>query len=273
MKIRAILLILLGLSCILSACQPAPIIPTATATALPPTSTPVPTDTPEPTATLEPSPTPIVYPDVLDQTFLNVQIVFRDNFDFKMQGIAPDGWKSINDEIVPRVTKSNTAGFTPRSNGGIIYYGAEVINPGEGVFFNFQYDGTINDITLGLDNIDTQGNFFQHKTEGYYSFAAQMHNQTLYGHVIEGPYQKAFNFTGAIKFIQGTWYSCMIALDKENNYILKIWETDSPENQMSYVRNWPDTPKAYYFVSWIGAKRGLLMDEFTIFSFDKMILE
>jgi len=56
MKANHLLVALLICSWILSACQPAPVPPTATATIAPPTNTPAPTNTSTPTVT--PSPTP-----------------------------------------------------------------------------------------------------------------------------------------------------------------------------------------------------------------------
>lgn len=273
MKIKNLLIVLALCSWILSACQPAQIPPTATVTPLPSTNTPPPTNTPEPTLTSEPSPTPISYPDILDQSFSNIQILYRDDFEFMLQGMSPRGWVSTNNNAVMRITnKSNiTINPQPNSQGDIFYYADEVINPGKGVFFTFQYTGTKDNFTWGLDNINAQGRFFEFKTEGYYSFAMQMMGNSLSAHVIEGPYLKDDDFKGGLNLLEGTWYNFVVALDTNNNYIIKIWEPYSPENQLVYIRNWPNSPTAYYFVSWIGADRTLWMDDFTIFGFDDLI--
>ncbi len=271
MKAKVLLVILVVCSQVLSACQSAQIPPTATV--IPATNIPIPTNTSEPTSTSEPSPTPISYPDVLDQTFSNIQVLYKDDFDFKIQGKSPNGWVSTNDNAVLRVAKDNSVKITPKANsqGGVFYYNEEPIKPGEGVFLTFQYTGTKNNFTWGLDNINAQGEFFQFKTEGYYSFAMQMMGQYLSAHVIEGPYLKDDDFKGNLKLIEGTWYNYTVAFDKNNNYILKIWEPNSPENQLVYTRNWENSPTSYYFISWIGAERTLWIDEFTIFSFDDIL--
>jgi hypothetical protein len=273
MKVKGMLVILVICSWILSACQPAPIPPTATAVIVPATNTPVPTNTPEPTSTSEPSPTPVTYPDVLDQTFSNVQVIYKDDFKYEIQGKTPNGWVSANDNAVLRETKDDNFRIFPRPNsiGDVFYYKEEAINPGEGVFFTFQYTGTKNIFTWGIDNIDAQGNFFKFKTDGYYSFAMQMMGQYLSAHVIEGAYLKDDDFTGDLKLIEGNWYNFTLAFDENSNYIIKIWEPNSPQNQLVYTRNWPNSPTAYYFISWIGAERSLWMDDFTIFSFDEII--
>jgi len=271
------LVILITCFWILSACQPAQI--PAAATDIHPTNTPIPTNTPlptftpEPTATLEPTPTPVAYPDVLDQTFSNVHVLYKDDFKYRIQGESPSGWISIDDNAVLRVIKDNNVKVAPRANtnGGLFYYGKKAINPGEGVFLTFQYTGTNNIFTWGLDNINAQGEFFKFKTNGYYSFAMQMFDHNLSAHVIEGPYLKDDNFKGDLKLSEGVWYNIALAFDKENNYIVKIWEPNSPDNQLVYTRHWPNSPTAYYFISWIGEKRILWMDEFTIFDFDNLI--
>jgi hypothetical protein len=260
--------ILISLSCgVLST----PVPPTFTPSSIPLTLPP--TFTPEPTSTSEPSPTPVTYPDVLDQTFSNVQVLYKDNFDFKIQGKSPNGWISTDDNAVLRVAKDSNVKITPRanSNGGLFYYGEKAINPGEGIFLTFQYTGTKNNFTWGLDNIDAQGKFFKFKTDGYYSFAMQMMDQYLSAHVIEGPYLKDDDFKGDLKLLEGSWYNYTVAFDKNNNYIIKIWEPNSPANQLVYTRSWQNSPTAYYFISWIGVERTLWMDEFTIFSFDDIL--
>jgi hypothetical protein len=260
--------ILISLSCgVLST----PVPPTFTPSSIPPTLPP--TFTPEPTSTSEPSPTPVTYPDVLDQTFSNVQVLYKDDFDFKIQGKSPNGWISTDDNATLRIAKDDNVKIVPRANtyGGLFYYGEKAITPGEGVFLTFQYTGTKNNFTWGLDNIDAQGKFFKFKTDGYYSFAMQMMGQYLSAHVIEGPYLKDDDFKGDLKLLEGNWYNYTVAFDKNNNYIIKIWEPNSPSNQLVYTRSWQNSPTAYYFISWVGAERTLWMDEFTIFSFDDIL--
>lgn len=273
MKTKGLLFVLLICSWILSTCQSAQTPPTAITTSVPATNTPVLTNTLEPISTSEPSPTPIMYPTVLDQTFTNVNVLFKDDFVFKIQGIPPTGWVSTEDNAILRISKDGNVKITPRVDaiGGIFYFEEMPITPGMGVVFTFQYTGTKNIFTWGLDNIDAQGQFFKFKTDGYYSFAMQMFDKNLSAHVIEGPYLKDDPFNGTLKLIEGVWYSYMMAFDKNNNYIIKIWEPNLPENQLVYIRNWENSPTAYYFVSWIGAERALWMDEFTIFSFDDIL--
>jgi len=265
MKSRISILFAFGI--FLSACQTTPPLPTATL----PASEPA-TAIPDPTNTPEPSATPITYPDVLDQTFTNIQVIYKDDFEYRIQGEVPKGWVTRDNNALLRKNKDSNFKIDPRTDtiGDIFYFTEESITPGKGVFLTFQYTGANNNFTWGLDNINAQGEFFQFNTDGYYSFAMQMLSTSLSAHVIEGPYLKDDNFNGDLKLIEGTWYNFVIAFDKNDNYIIKIWAPDSPENQLSYTRNWPNSPKEYYFISWIGAERSLWMDDFTIFSFDEL---
>ncbi len=256
-----------------SGCAPAS---TPTPMPVPSTLTPSPvppTFTPEPTSTPIPSPTPITYPSVLDQTFSNVQALYKDDFNFMIQGMSPNGWVSIDDNAVLRIAKDNNVKIIPRpgTNGGIFYFEGMSITPGMGVLFTFQYTGNTNVFTLGLDNIDANGRFFDFKTDGYYSFALQMFNKNLSAHVIEGPYLKDDPFKGNLSLLEGVWYSYMMAFDNDNNYMIMIWEPHSPDNQLIYNRHWENSPTEYYFISWIGEERELWMDEFTVFSFDEIL--
>ncbi len=273
MKTEGLHFILVISSWILSACQPAQIPPTAIATSVPVTNTTVPTNTLESTSTPMPSPTPIAYSSVLDETFSNVQILYKDDFEYETPGMSPTGWVSAYDNAVPRIEEESRIKITPSANsqGGVFYYDGKAITPGEGVFLTFQYTGTTNNLTLGFDNVNAQGDFFQFKTEGYYSFALQLMGRYLSAHVIEGPYLRDADFNGNLKLMEGVWYNYIVAFDKNRNYIIKIWEPHSPENQLVHTRNWENSPAAYYFIGWVGAERTLWMDEFTIFSFDDIL--
>lgn len=262
-----LLMVLVGGCAPVSKPVPPPVPSTFTPSPVPPTFTP------EPTATPIPSPTPITYPNVLDQTFSNVQVVYKDDFEFTIQGMSPSGWVTAEDNAVLRIAKDSNVRIIPRAGafGDLFYFEEMPITPGMGVVFTFQYTGTKNVFTWGIDNINAQGKFFEFKTDGYYSFAMQMFDKNLSAHVIEGPYLKDDPFKGTLKLLEGVWYDYMMAFDNDNTYVIKIWEPHSPENQLTYVRHWDNSPTAYYFISWIGAERELWMDEFTVFSFDEIL--
>ena len=80
-----------------------------------PTPEPTNTDTPIPTPTPEPSPTPIVLPDILEQTFSGVAPIYQDNFDFIMDGLAPEGWESTEKYSLGE-TKNSELKIIPQSS-------------------------------------------------------------------------------------------------------------------------------------------------------------
>ena len=114
----------------LTACQVTVQSPSPTAT-LQPTNTPPPTstatDTPVPTSTPEPSPTPIVLPDVLYQSFSGVSVIHHDIFEYRMQGMIPQGWQS-DEKYAIRITDENQLKANPADNGpwsGTVFYFSE----------------------------------------------------------------------------------------------------------------------------------------------------
>ncbi len=267
----ALVLLSAAVSC---GAPPPAALPTVAPTAVPlPTSTVTPP--PTPTETPVPSPTPIAYPAVLDQTFSGVNVLYQDDFKYHIRGLSPEGWETAQDAATLRVIEGGWFKITPRpkSSGDTFYYTGQPIRPGQGVSLLFQYMGTKDTFTWGIDNINAQGRFFRFKSEGYYSFAMQMLGPSLSAHVIEGPYLKDDDFKGTLKLLEGTWYGLLIAFDKQDNYIIKIWNPEAPGDELVYVRNWPNSPTSYYFISWIGAGRTLLVDDFTIFGFDELSQE
>ena len=272
------LLVLVFFFILLTSCQPsqpaaAPTQENTPVSTVTPTPLPIPTNTPEPTPTIEPSPTPMTYPEGLDQIYSNPSVLYKDVFNFKIEGREPAGWFNTEGNLVLREAKEGNFRIVPKidSGGGGFYFGNEVINPGEGVFFTFQYSGTENVFTWGFDNLNGQGELNQYKTEGYFSFAMQMYDTYPNGHVIEGLDLKDDDFQGDLILQENTWYNITMAIDLDKNCFIKIWEPDSPEKSLVYNHNWPEAANEYYFVSWIGTDRVLRMDDFTIFTFDQLI--
>src|SRR5512142_1463075 len=112
-----------------TAAPPTTVLPTVAPTATP-TPPPASTDTPEP------SPTPIGYPDVLNQTFTGVNVLYRDDFRYRIQGLSPDGWVAGNDAVTLRKIQGGWFKITPRpdSNGDVFYYTGRPLQAGEGVY-------------------------------------------------------------------------------------------------------------------------------------------
>jgi len=245
-----------------------------------PSITPAPSSTISPSPTLEPTPTSIVLPDVLHQYFSDINVIYRDEFHFVVQGRTPNGWEiffNSTSHATLSETKDSTFRISTVDDGpwsGILYYySQEVINPNEGVYFSFKYSGTGDNFTWGIDSFKENGELFEERIDGYYSVAMQMDDFGVSAHIIQGNFQGDGYFKGDLKLQEDTWYDLFLAFDEDENYIIVIWNPETPENQLVYIRQWQDFPKAYYFVSWMSATRSLWMDNFTIFSFDDVIPE
>lgn len=268
-------LILVIIATLLTACQPAALPSTPTAVPLPTnTSSPVPTstDTPEPTSTPEPSPTPVVLPAIINETFSGVSITHRESFQYVIQNTAPQNWQTEQQYAI-WVTEENQlkAQPLPSSVGTVFFYSGETITPKKGVFLAFKYIGSQENFTLGFDNVAANGERI--RGADFRSVAMELRNQTpiVYGNFGGATAKGAFK--GNLRLQEDTWYDIALAFDENQNYIIKIWQPDDPEKQLTYVRNWKDFPEKYYFISWINSKRSLVIDDFTIFQFDKIIQE
>jgi hypothetical protein len=270
MKLYQLLLIIVIL---LTACQPAAQPPTPTSTSLPTsTSSPPPTstNTPEPTSTPEPSPTPIVLPDTLHQTFSGVSVIHRDSFEFVIQNAVPAGWQT-DQQYAIWVTEENQlkAHPLPSSFGTVFYYSDKIIDSNMGVYLAFKFMGTTENFTLGFDNVNSNGERIQ--GADFRSVAMEVRNQNpiVYGNF--GGATAKGSFKGTLTLQEDTWYNVTLAFDENQNYIVKIWQPDNPEKQLTYQRTWEDFPDKYYFISWINSKRSLLIDDFTVFTFEEII--
>jgi hypothetical protein len=62
-----------------------------------------------------------------------------------------------------------------------------------------------------------------------------------------------------------------LAFDQNQKFIIKLWDPNNPQSQITYLREWSDFPSEYYFISYTSAKWSLLMDDFTVFRFDEII--
>jgi hypothetical protein len=256
-----------------TACQtavpPSTLIPTSTSSPIP-TST----NTPEPTLTAEPSQTPIVLPDPINQTFSGISVIYHDNFEYVMQNVAPQGWKS-DEQYAIWVTEENQLKAQPADNGTgsgtVFYFSGERIIPNTGVHFLFKYEGTTESFTLGFDNINPNGE--RVLGDNFRSIAMEMRGTNLLVYGNQNRSTTRGSFQGSLVLRPDTWYNIALAHDKQHNFIIKLWNPNDPQKQLTHFYNWEDFPASYYFISWISAKRSLLIDDFTVFKFDGIIQE
>lgn len=243
-------------------------IPTATDTS-------VPTNTPKPTSTPEPSPTPIVLPDTLYQTFSGISVIHRDSFEYVLQNQMPIGW-DVTEKYSMWVTSENQLIIKPMGDGSpwsrtFFAYLGENILPNSGVFFTFKYTlGSSEEFTLGLDNVNPN-EILGERWDNFHSVAMNITNGGFGVHGIQRNNQIEGTFKGNLSPQQNTWYNIAIAFDQNQKFIIKIWDPNNPQVQLTYLREWPDFPSEYYFISYTSSKWSWSMDDFTVFKFDEII--
>jgi len=201
-----------------------------------------------------------------------VSVIQRESFEFVIQNAAPQGWQS-DEQYAIWVTKENQLKAQPSGNGPgggtVFYFSGEKIIPNTGVYLTFQYTGTAESFTLGFDNVNPNGERIL--GDNFRSVAMEMRGSNLQAYGNQNRNQINGVFRGNLILQPDTWYNVALALDKDHNFIIKLWDPNDTQKQLTYFRNWPDFPTAYYFISWISAKRSLLIDDFTLFKFDEII--
>ena len=188
-------------------------------------------------------------------------------------GQTPEGWEAAEKNSLKRTENNNLEISAKIVPGMVFYYPGEVINPGEGVYFTFKYVGTQGAFTFGFDNIRENGELIQNGENGFHSVSMMMNGQALSAHNNQNALQGDENFKGSIKLQEDTWYQIVLGFDEKGDYIIKIWNPNTPTLPLVYYHNWSDFPTDYYFISWVSNLRTLWMDDFTIFKFDSIIKE
>jgi hypothetical protein len=206
-----------------------------------------------------------------------VSIVHRESFEYGdvINGALPTGWE-CEEQFAAWITKDNEFQIQPANHGDwsgtVFWFSKEKITPNTGVYFTFKYIGNQEGFTLGLDAIKNNGERIPNGESGFHSVAMQMMD-ALSAHIIKDAWQNSDSFEGNLRLREDTWYETVLALDDSNNYMIKIWQPDTPEQQITYFKKWDDFPDEYYFISWVTAKRRLLIDDFTVFKFEEIAQE
>lgn len=245
MKIKSLLVIFVVCSWILSACQPAPIPPTATLVS--PTNTPIPTSTPKPTSTsIPPTPT-IVPPAVLTEHLENVQITKVDTLD------NGNGW----DFSAGRITTGGELELIGKDWNGLTRKGT--FKEGIGILVNFKYTKGA-DFELYFDN----GQFYTdaYKRFGVYLASGYAESNRWNGKNLTGNYLRG-NFYPA----PDTVYSLLMALGKDGDFYALMWDPSNPEKIISdrqKIEKWQGLTWRFA----LGADKGtILFDDFTELTF------
>ena len=188
-----------------------------------------------------------------------------------MDGMPPLGWE-CDEEYTAWVTEENNFKIKPKDNGDwsgtVFYFSMDKITPNKGVYFTFKYTGNKESFTLGFDSLNKYGERIAIGEGGFHSVAMQMMDDVASAHILRDAWQGSNFFAGNLKLREDTWYEIALGFDNNNNYIIKIWQPETPTQQLTYFKKWEDFPHEYYFISWVSAKRSISIDDFTVFTFE-----
>jgi hypothetical protein len=249
------------------------LIPTFTPT-FKPTFTPTlpPTNTPIPTATMEPTSTAIPLPEGISEIVSNASIKYQDKFENSLN--FPNGWAYCTRfDAVWSGNDGHLAVSSKKGNYGTIFYFADqMIYPNQAVYFLFAYTGNENDISLGFDGYDNGKVCSSTNSKlGFYSVALQhMPGLPLTIHSLTSAGLKTSYFEGDWRLQDLNWYSILMGYDQSNTFFMDIWKPGNPNQKLVFKQTYADFPKAYNFISWVSASRTVLIDDFTIITFDKI---
>lgn len=250
MKTKSLLVVLVVLLWILSACQPAQIPPTATATIVPPTNTPVPTNTPKPTSTPVPPTPTIVPPAVLGEYLENVRITRIDNFDDN------NGWEMYTGKV-----SSGTLEIVGKDWNSITR--RQAFKEGDGIIVNFKY-------TKGaeFEMLFDKGEWW---TDPYKRFGVYIVTDYAETNLWDGKNGLGGNYLrGNFYLAPDTWYSLVMALGKDGNFFALIFDPSNPEKFIKDRRK----IDGYQGITWtfkMGANVGVVSyDDYMEINFDSI---
>ncbi len=246
MKTKSLLVILVVFSWILSACQPAPIPPTATLVS--PTNTPLPTNTPKPTSTpIPPTPT-IVPPAVLTEYLENAHIAKVDTFE------NANGWDLYAGKVTNGVLE-----VIGKDWNGLVRKGE--FQEGDGILVNFKY-------TKGseFELLFDKGEWY---TDPYKRFGIYLAVDYAESNLWDGKNGLGFNYLrGNFYLAPDTWYSLLMALGKDGDFFAIVWDPSNPDkiiNDRRKIEDW----KGITWTFRIGANEGtILFDDLMEVKFD-----
>jgi hypothetical protein len=243
-------------------------VPTLPPTLVPPTKTTAPT----PTGTTQPSPTPIPLPAGISDVVTNASIKYQDTFAYT--SLLPKGWSyCAGFDAIYSVGDGHLLVNAPTDKyGTLFYYDEEMINPNEAVYFLFAYEGNQGDFSLGFDGYVNGKVCDSTKSKvGWYSVALQhMPGLPLTVHSLTSTTLPTGYFKGDWRLQELKWYAALMGFDQSNTFFIDIWDPASPNQKLVFKQTYPDFPKTYNFISWLDVRRKMMIDDFSIISFDSI---
>lgn len=228
------------------------------------------TDAPTPRAP-SPSPSAETLQD-LELIFSGVSIQSQDDFAYVDGTLTPQGWSASAPGSLQIVPEDQMLVWTD-DPWTVFYYDSEMLTPQEGIAFSFQYGGTSETLTLGIDAVTTSGETIP-QGPGFYSVALKLEDSTLTGHSRQqtNP-EESEAFRGELLLEENTWYNIALGFDDQGEYIIRIWEPGHHDAHLTYTCNHDSFPTTYYFVGFVAGSRSLRLDNFTVYGFQDILVQ
>ncbi len=266
---RVLVLLLL-----LSACSPSE-AQVATAIAQTETAKPTATFTPQPTATqtpeptrtstptLEPTPT-LVLPDVVRETYSDIDVIYRDDFGSNLLGLSPTGWHTDGE----RVYTTNEASLEINGRSVVAYLDSPTISANEAVIVRFKFSPGSH-FTIGIDGLrqDQRIPAFQ---PGFRSISIEFKNSPLAYYVREQNHYYA-RFEGNLKLLPDIWYMYTQGFAPGKQFVIKIWDPENPNNVLTHTRQVDDMTNENIFIMWVEQGSRLFIDDLTFIKFSQLL--
>jgi hypothetical protein len=235
---------------------------------------PAATNAPGPTSTPAPAPTAIALPDELNQIFSGVSVEYQDGFEYVSESSLPQGW-ICSEPLAAWVTSDNQFEIKSASQvngtGVTVYFSKAQITRNTGVYFTFQYTGAVQNFTIGMNAVGSNGQIAARGQKDFYSVSMEMSDKVVSAHTVQKTASTKNPFRGDLKLQEGVWYNIALGFDGDKNFIIKLWSPADPRKQLIYTYKSKEFPTSDYFISWVSARRSLLIDDFTVFTFDQIL--
>jgi hypothetical protein len=220
------------------------VIPSATITpTVRPSNTPIP-----PTPTIEP-------PSFLSEFLEGIKVTQFDSFD-------TDSSLFYNEELVKVQDKKLKMTGLDYSGGA----GTDAIfTEGQGIIFDFMIDSAQNESGFEFETYFATGEWW---TPGYRRFGVYIAPAPQADMWI-GQKGTGKNLTGNLKIVPDTTYQVMLSVGNDANFLCIIWDPNNLDKYRIYrIPKGGDWSNLTWSFNINGAKGGMFVDNFTVFSFD-----
>ncbi len=257
------------LALLFTACTPAATVAPAIPPQVPPTSTPVlataaPPPAPADTPTATPVPTAAL-PDVIQATYRDTAITHRvENFG-TLVGSSPTDWASYQK---PYVRNDGSLEITGANN--IVFYNGAPISPNTAVSVGFKFNAGSN-FTIGLDR-EENNQRIPYAQPGFRTFSAEFRGAPTVNLWTDKGHTR-YRFNGDLKLQPDNWYMLTMGLTGDKRFLVKIWDSQNPGQDLTYTMQASGMPDSYYFIMWVDAKSTFYLKDFAVFTFTDLSLE